>query len=65
MSLKWNQEYTKGVFLLEIYGARICNVKMGNEINKYIFFSFSSQMVWPYNFIIIRNKIGSDCVSDY
>ena len=42
MSLKWNQEYTKGVFLLEIYGARICNVKMGNEINKYIFFIFKS-----------------------
>ena len=38
MSLKWNQEYTKGVFLLEIYGARICNVEMGNEIIKQFFY---------------------------
>jgi len=47
MSLKWNQEYTKGVFLLEIYGARICNVKMDNEINKYTCL-FSSPIIWPY-----------------
>ena len=34
MSLKQNQNYTKGVFLRELNSARIYTVKMGNEIKK-------------------------------
>ena len=54
MSLKWNQEYTKGVFLLEIYGARICNVEMGNEIIKQFFYF---QVKWFGRIIRIKSVL--------